>query len=106
MKQYAAAIADHDKAIQINPGNGRFYVYRDEVKAELGQHFEAITDYDAAIRINSYDIYAYVCRGSAKREIGGYPQGNEDFERGRQLAEEMGNGELQLSFLEAMMSGR
>ncbi|MCE2395935.1 hypothetical protein J4G02_15315 [Candidatus Poribacteria bacterium] len=91
-----------------NPGdtttgnNSQTYIDRGKAKADDKTYFAAISDYDMAISLNPANADAYLLRGFAKREIGGYPQANEDFERGRQLAEEMGNGKLQLLLIEAM----
>ncbi|MYA69306.1 tetratricopeptide repeat protein [Candidatus Poribacteria bacterium] len=50
---YQEAIADFDKAVQLNPET-HFYTYykRGEAKATLGEHESAIADFDKAIQLN------------------------------------------------------
>ena len=51
-KDYQGAIADYDKAIELNPKEARAYYNRGVVKDELKQYKEAIADYDKAIELN------------------------------------------------------
>ena len=50
------AIADFDKAIELNPKDARAYYNRGVVKDELKQYKEAIADYDKAIELNPKDV--------------------------------------------------
>ena len=48
-KDYQGAIADYDKAIELNPKYADAYYKRGNAKHQLKQHKEAIADYDKAI---------------------------------------------------------
>ena len=52
LKQYKEAIADFDKAIELNPEDSAAYNNRGNAKDEFKQHKEAIVDYDKAIELN------------------------------------------------------
>ena len=65
-KDYQGAIADYDKAIELNPKDARAYYNRGTAKNELKQYKEAIADYDKAIELNPKDADAYNNRGTAK----------------------------------------
>ena len=70
MKQYFAAIADYDTAIQLNPNDAKAYNNRGDSKDELGDHFAAIRDYDTAIRLNPNYEYALSCRRIVQGKLG------------------------------------
>ena len=66
LKQYKEAIADYDKAIELNPKDADTYYNRGAAKNHLKQHKEAIADYDKAIELDPKDADAYYNRGSKK----------------------------------------
>ena len=68
LKQYKEAIADYDKAIELNPKDAKAYNNRGVAKRQLKQYKEAITDYDKAIKLNPKDVKAYNNRGLRKRK--------------------------------------
>ena len=77
------AIAEFDRAIQLNPQYGMAYIYRGLSKAGLGHDIEAIPDYDAAIQLNPRDgiaSLAYYFRGLAKSALGQYHASIEDYD--------------------------
>ncbi len=49
---YQEAIADFDKAVQLNPETLYTYYKRGDAKAALGKHEAAIADFDKAIQLN------------------------------------------------------
>ena len=49
---YQEAIADFDKAVQLNPETHYTYHKRAEAKAALGEHEAAIADFDKVIQLN------------------------------------------------------
>ena len=57
--QYDKAIADFNKAIEINPRFAGFYNNRGLVNEEKGQYDKAISDYNKAIEINPRFAEAY-----------------------------------------------
>ena len=52
LKQHKEAIADYDKAIELNPKDAQAYNNRGVAKKMLKQYKEAIADYDKAIELN------------------------------------------------------
>ena len=66
---YQGAIADWNKAIEINPQDALAYYNRGLAKYDLGDHQEAIVDYNKAIEINPQYSLAYLNRGAAKYDL-------------------------------------
>ena len=67
--QYHDAIADYDKAIQINPQFFYAYFKRGDAKSDLGNYAAAIADYDKAIKIDDMLFNIYFDRGLAQSEL-------------------------------------
>ena len=65
-KDYQGAIADFDKAIEINPKYADAYNNRGNAKNQLKQYQEAIADYNKAIELNPKNVQAYNNRGLTK----------------------------------------
>src|SRR5580692_7642391 len=68
-KDYEGAIADYDKAIQIDSKNQFSYGNRGEAKNEIGRYADAMNDLDQAILLNPNDTYAYVNRGISEKNL-------------------------------------
>ena len=51
LEQYQAALADLDRAIELNPGNTLAYINRGGTKIGLGRTNEARTDYQKALAL-------------------------------------------------------
>ncbi len=67
---YHEAVADYDKAININAQFLNAYHKRGDAKFALGNYKAAIADYDKAININDGVFNIYFDRGSAKFKLG------------------------------------
>jgi len=52
IKQYNLALEHYDKAIQINPNEPDFYLYRGTLYRNLGQYNNALKDFNKAINLN------------------------------------------------------
>src|SRR5260221_500931 len=61
-KNYAAAISEFDKAIEINPRDADSYYNRGFIKWTLKKYQSAIADFDKAIEINPKLTIAYYNR--------------------------------------------
>ena len=70
--QLAAAIAEYDEAIILDPQLAAAYINRGLAYFDLGQHERAIRDYDEAIRLNPLNdllALAYIDRGLAYADL-------------------------------------
>ena len=61
---YAGALTDFDRAIELNPAYTDAYGARGAVKYNAKKYKEAIADFDQAIALNPGYTYAYWNRGS------------------------------------------
>lgn len=77
----AGAIADYDRAIQVNPKEAAIYNNRGLAKQEKGDLDAAIIDFNRAIQLNSKDAAAYSNRGNAKRDRGDMDGAIADYNR-------------------------
>ena len=82
LQDYTGAIADYNKAIQLNPNYDTAYDKRGNAKAALKDYIGAIEDYNKTIQLNSkYDI-AYVNRGLVKYYLQDYIGSIADYSKG------------------------
>ena len=65
-----SAIADYDRAIEINPDYAKAYTNRGKAKYKLGDYHGAIADYDRTIELKPDYAKAYYNRGEAKHKLG------------------------------------
>lgn len=70
---WAGAIADYDKAIELKPDSVRAYIGRGEVKVSNGDLNGALADYNKAIELNPGGFISYFLRGCVE-----HAQGNRD----------------------------
>jgi len=85
LHEYAKAIKDFDKAIELSPNYAEAYNNRGVAYAELGEYKRAIKDYDKAIELNPDDAEAYYNRGIAYARLGKYKRAIEDYDRAIEL---------------------
>ena len=69
-KNYADAVVELDKALQMNPKFSYAYYVRGVAKSALGDYSGAIADYDKYIQSNSEDAEAYRDQATAKFKLG------------------------------------
>jgi serine/threonine protein kinase len=69
-KKYQEAIADYDKAIELDAMYARAYQDRADAKRWLGRFSEAMADYDKAIELDHTCAIAYNGRAFVKRCVG------------------------------------
>ena len=87
-KQYSEAIADYDKAIELDPRSASAYYNRGVTKYNLKEYSEAIADYDKAIELDPNFALAYYARGLACRELGKEEEAKmKDFKKAQELAD-------------------
>ncbi len=66
--ELVSALANLNKAIELNPGFAEAYLNRGIAKADLGDPSGAIADYDRSIALNPNSEYAYCNRGILKTQ--------------------------------------
>lgn len=79
LKQYAAAIRDYDKTIELNRSFAAAYYNRALAKNYLKDYEGAIEDYTKAIELDSTNIQALNNRGLAKKALEDYNGAVEDY---------------------------
>jgi len=84
-RNYAGAIADFDRAIELNPDDADAYNYRGGVKFIQGDYHGAIADFDKAIKLDPDNTKAYTFRGGAKGDLGDHDGSIADFDRAIEL---------------------
>ena len=67
--RFDEAIADYDKAIELNPNYSAAYNNRGSAKSSLRRFEEAIVDYDKAVELKPEYANAYFNRGSTKYKL-------------------------------------
>jgi tetratricopeptide (TPR) repeat protein len=81
LKDYAGAIKDYDKSIELNPKDVSVYKARGLAKYEFNDYAGAIKDYDKALELNPKDMYIYGARGAAKYELKDYAGAIADYDK-------------------------
>ena len=101
--KYKEAIADYDKAIELNPQYALAYNNRGIAKLHLGDSKEAIADYNKAIELDPKYAKAYCNRGIANCDLGNYEKSITDCNKAIELNPQdadayhnRGNAELEL----------
>ena len=75
------AIADYDKAIELNPKYTEAYLSRGETKERLKDYDGATSDYKKVIELDPKNYRAFVDLGSLKHEQEDYPAAEEYFNK-------------------------
>ncbi|MEI6090914.1 MAG: tetratricopeptide repeat protein [bacterium] len=84
---YKEAIAELDKALEINPKLPKAYCFRGSAKYLSGNVNGAIADFNNAIKLDPKDNLSYYRRGLAKYDIGDKNGARLDLEK----ADKLGN---------------
>jgi len=79
--EYEKAIADYNKAIELNPNDADAYYNRGCTYGETGEYEKAIADFDKVIQLNPSDAGAYYNRGLAYKEKGDLRRAASDLEK-------------------------
>jgi tetratricopeptide (TPR) repeat protein len=82
---FDGAIADYDKAIELNPGFASAYGNRGDAKKAKGEFDSAISDYNKAIELMPGFAWAYFIRGNAKQSKGDFAGAITDFNKAIEL---------------------
>ena len=82
---YDGAIADFDRAIEIDPQNVGAFVNRAVCKQDKGHHLGAIADWDCALELKPDDGGWYVNRGIVREAVGDYDGALADYDRAAEV---------------------
>jgi tetratricopeptide (TPR) repeat protein len=85
---YAQALQDFGKAIEINPGHERAYFNRGLVYNKLADYTRAVPDFTRAIEINPKYVRAYFSRGIAYGSLGDHERAIQDMKTAARLGHE------------------
>lgn len=94
------AIADYNKAIEINPNHADAYNNRGNTRYKLGDQQRAIAEHNKAIEINPNYADAYYNRGAARNALGDNQSAIADMQKAAQLFQQQGNTQLYQEALE------
>jgi tetratricopeptide (TPR) repeat protein len=83
---YDIAIANFDRAIQLDPKQWNPYLRRGETYYRKGNYDQALADYDRAIHLNSQQPNAYHDRGLALARTGDHDLAIADFDKAIELS--------------------
>ena len=83
--EYDRAIAEFNKALEINPKDSGTYKNRGAAYVNKGQYDQAISDYTKALEINPKDAEVYNARGRAYYFRGKYKESWEDLNKAEDL---------------------
>ena len=80
---YAGALDDHNRAIQLDSSRASFYFDRGFAKDGLRDYEGAVLDFDQAIGLDPSDALAYQFRGLARAALGLQSEAETDFNDAR-----------------------
>lgn len=80
MGRFAAALADYNQALQLNPELAKIYNNRANCYASMGRPMEALFDYETALDLNPANIHARMNQGITFCELEMYDQAIENFD--------------------------
>lgn len=80
-KDYAAAIEEFTKALQVNPEFIEAYYQRGLAYYDLGRIPQAVFDYDQVLKRDTYHVEAYYCRALARLALKNLPGALKDVDK-------------------------
>jgi tetratricopeptide (TPR) repeat protein len=85
MGNYDGALADCNRAIDMQPQSDIGYERRGHVWRKKGENTHAMADYDKAIQLNPDNAYALLSRGRLRKTMGDDTGGDADIARAKQI---------------------
>ena len=85
MGNYETAIANFNKAIELNPKHALAYFYRGRCKSEIKDYKSAIEDFDKAIELEPGYAMAYFDRSQARKILGDAKGSEADIAKAQEL---------------------
>jgi tetratricopeptide (TPR) repeat protein len=90
-QDYARAIADYSKALQLNPNYADAYYSRGTVYLRMNDNDRAIGDISQTLRLNPNHAYAYFNRGLAYQNKADYTRAIADYDQAVRLNPALGD---------------
>ncbi|MGB3639619.1 MAG: tetratricopeptide repeat protein, partial [Rivularia sp. (in: cyanobacteria)] len=84
-KDYAAAVEEFTKALQVNPEFVDAYYQRGLAYYDLGHIPQAVFDYDQVLKRDSYNVDVYYCRALARLALKNLPGALKDVDKSIEL---------------------
>jgi tetratricopeptide (TPR) repeat protein len=85
MERYDEALADFDRAIELDPGNAEAFGDRAVIYLMMERYDEALADFDRAIELDPSDAEVIGNRGETYRRMERYDEALADFDRAIEL---------------------
>jgi tetratricopeptide (TPR) repeat protein len=85
MKQYDDALADFNKAVELDPKSAWIFAHRGSTYKRMGCYDDALRDLSHSIELDSTYIYAYGQRADTYREMERYDDAFNDYGRALEL---------------------
>jgi tetratricopeptide (TPR) repeat protein len=85
-RAYGRAIADLDRAVELEPGSGRYRYYRGVAYLLSGQTDLAMADFDKALTLDPRDVLVLMARAEVYLSKGDDAHAEQDFDAAAQLA--------------------
>ena len=84
-KEYEKAVADYNRALELNPKYVYAYNGRGNVYQTLGEYKKAVSDYDRALELDPEYVNAYNGRGNVYKALREYEKAVSDYDRALEL---------------------
>lgn len=84
-KKYSDAIADLDKALELDPDSNSFHRLRASCYWNSGEYERALPDFDEAVRRDPQNINYYMTRGYCLQVLGRNDEADKDFKKAKEL---------------------
>ena len=84
-QKYDLAIADYERAIEIDPDDSNAYYNRGCYYFQRKEYDLAIADFNRTIKLDSHDADAYFERGNTYAKLGKYNLAKTDREKAKRL---------------------
>lgn len=80
-KNYASALVEFTKAIELEPTYADAYIFRGNVYYSLGEFALAVSDYAKGVELGTKADFFYEYKGNANSTLGNHAQAVKDFNR-------------------------
>jgi len=103
MGEYDAAIADYNKAVELNPKEPDIYFSRGLAHFNKQSYTPAIADFDKVIELDPKEAMAYFKRGNALEKTGNFEKALADYQKAVELDPDNDPAKAALQKLQAVL---